>query len=87
MKKFPSQSSRSMDQLGRFAYLKFSVKAGVANILTKALFVYNFLQGVDVSEKNIFTFRFGHSTFSNYFQEKKRQFYKGYNVLCRGECV
>lgn len=65
MEKFPSQPSQSMDQSGRFAYLEFSVKAGVSNILTKALFTYNFLQGVEVSEKNIFTFRFGHRTFLN----------------------
>lgn len=70
MEKFPSQPSRSMDQLGRFAYLEFSVKTGISNILTKALIIFNFLQGVEVSEKNIFTFGFGHSKFSNYLLGK-----------------
>lgn len=74
MEKFPSQPSRSMDHLGRFAYLEFSVKTGISNILTKALIIYNFLQGVEVSEKNIFTFRFGHSKFPNYLLGEKRQF-------------
>lgn len=54
MEKFLSQPSRSMDQLGRFAYLEFSEKVKVSGILTKALFIYNFLQGVEVSGKKYF---------------------------------
>lgn len=71
MEKFLSQPSRSKDQQGRFAYLEFSVMAGISNILTKALIIYNFVQGVEVSGEKKVTFRFGNSTFPNYLLEKE----------------